>query len=345
LWDCRFCSTQKLLGVDHRHCPNCGAAQDPQWRYFPSEDDKKTVSDPKYTYAGVDKVCPFCNQPNSAAAKFCKACGGDLTGAKEAVVKDAAATALGQDVAGVVDDVAKQRWDKEQAAIRANTKKGGLSRGMIILGVLALLCVGLIGAFIFLSSSTYSVTASVTDMNWERVIVLEKFTSFQEGNWQSSVPVGAYNTSCYAKDRQEDETYTEVCGVERVDRGDGSFVERDKMCTRHRTVNVPDTYCNYTVDRWISAGEMKSIGNASEALIWPDFRPKLTAGLGAEREASRKQILNILFTTKGDKPQTFTYNPDDETIWQSFKIGQIYSVEVNRLNVPKWETLKPVEPR
>src|SRR5688572_28230933 len=36
LWDCRFCGTSKLLGLDHRHCPNCGAAQDPEWRYFPA---------------------------------------------------------------------------------------------------------------------------------------------------------------------------------------------------------------------------------------------------------------------------------------------------------------------
>ena len=39
LWDCKFCGTQKLLGVTHRHCPNCGAAQDPERRYFPAEAD------------------------------------------------------------------------------------------------------------------------------------------------------------------------------------------------------------------------------------------------------------------------------------------------------------------
>src|SRR5437762_10126400 len=74
LWDCRFCGTTKLLGVEHRHCPNCGAAQDPAWRYFPSNEDLKVVKDPKYQYAGVDKICPFCGQPNSAAANFCKDC-------------------------------------------------------------------------------------------------------------------------------------------------------------------------------------------------------------------------------------------------------------------------------
>ena len=24
LWDCSYCSAKKLLGLTHRHCPNCG---------------------------------------------------------------------------------------------------------------------------------------------------------------------------------------------------------------------------------------------------------------------------------------------------------------------------------
>jgi predicted amidophosphoribosyltransferase len=47
------------------------------------------VTDRKYQYTGVDKICPFCGQPNSAAANFCKECGGDLSAAKQAVVRAA----------------------------------------------------------------------------------------------------------------------------------------------------------------------------------------------------------------------------------------------------------------
>ena len=31
LWDCAFCGTQKLLGLQHRHCPSCGA-EDLRWK-------------------------------------------------------------------------------------------------------------------------------------------------------------------------------------------------------------------------------------------------------------------------------------------------------------------------
>ena len=44
LWDCEYCSAQKLLGVTHRFCPECGAAQNPQKRYFPPDDQKVRTS-------------------------------------------------------------------------------------------------------------------------------------------------------------------------------------------------------------------------------------------------------------------------------------------------------------
>src|SRR5713226_6822330 len=142
LWDCRFCGTKKLLAVDMRHCPNCGAAQDPQWRYFPSDADKKTLSDLHYKYAGVDIICPFCGQPNSAAAKFCKDCGGDLTNAKTAALHTNLVTGLGQDAPGVVEDVALKNAQQQQAAINAASKRRGLSRTQIVvLGIAALVIV------------------------------------------------------------------------------------------------------------------------------------------------------------------------------------------------------------
>jgi hypothetical protein len=123
LWDCRFCGTTKLLGIDHRHCPNCGAAQDPEWRYFPSDADLKVVSDPKYQYAGVDRTCPFCGQPNSAAAKFCKDCGGDLSAAKDVALKSDLQTGM-EGPAGARDDVVLQKFQREQAAIKAKSQGG-----------------------------------------------------------------------------------------------------------------------------------------------------------------------------------------------------------------------------
>ena len=30
MWDCPYCGTKHLLGLTHRHCPNCGAARSPR---------------------------------------------------------------------------------------------------------------------------------------------------------------------------------------------------------------------------------------------------------------------------------------------------------------------------
>jgi hypothetical protein len=341
LWDCRFCGTKKLLGVDHRHCPNCGAAQDPEWRYFPSEADKKTVTDPHYTYAGVDKICPFCQQPNSAAANFCKACGGDLANSKTAVLKVTVSTELGQDVAGIADDVVKQRFEKDLAP----AKKGLSRRVMAIIAVIMSACIGLCGGALGLSNSTYDSKLNVTNMSWERTISIDRYESQQGSDWRNEVPSGAYNRNCYSKDRPRQESYQEACGVERVDRGDGSFSQKTKMCTRSRTVYESDTFCTYSIDRWIHNRDLKTSGGPNEAVMWANFAPALTSGLGAEREAGRTETYKVDFQATDNAKNTYTYEPDTDAIWSTFKVGQQYSVKINRLEIPQWDTLKLLAPR
>ncbi|MDQ7024021.1 MAG: zinc ribbon domain-containing protein, partial [Anaerolineae bacterium] len=73
LWDCQFCGTKRNLGLTHRFCPNCGAPQNPDARYYPSDEDKIEVRD--HEYVGVDVTCPACGELNSAAAEFCGQCG------------------------------------------------------------------------------------------------------------------------------------------------------------------------------------------------------------------------------------------------------------------------------
>ena len=63
LWDCAYCDTTKLLALDHRHCPNCGGAQDAERRYFPSDEDKVAVED--HEFFGADWQCAACDSPNA----------------------------------------------------------------------------------------------------------------------------------------------------------------------------------------------------------------------------------------------------------------------------------------
>jgi ribosomal protein S27AE len=82
LWDCNYCGTKKLLGLTHRFCPNCGAAQADTARYFPAEEDKIEVK--QHRYSGADRICAACQTPNSAKAEFCTQCGAPLSAAAHA---------------------------------------------------------------------------------------------------------------------------------------------------------------------------------------------------------------------------------------------------------------------
>ena len=48
-------------------------------RYFPAEGEEVAVEG--HTYVGVDRECPACQTPNSAASAFCVNCGSPLDGA------------------------------------------------------------------------------------------------------------------------------------------------------------------------------------------------------------------------------------------------------------------------
>src|SRR5688572_20468405 len=85
LWDCKYCATKKLLGVTHKFCASCGAAQDANARYVPSDEEAIAVEDHEYT--GADKKCGNCQTPNAAKAEFCTQCGSPMKDAKTVALR------------------------------------------------------------------------------------------------------------------------------------------------------------------------------------------------------------------------------------------------------------------
>src|SRR5690349_14399180 len=81
LWDCDHCDAKTLLGNSQRHCPNCGAPQNPDKRYFPKPGEEKKVDG--HRFEGADRHCPACSAPMGTAAKNCTKCGSPLDGSKE----------------------------------------------------------------------------------------------------------------------------------------------------------------------------------------------------------------------------------------------------------------------
>ncbi len=115
LWDCPACETPKLLGIDHRHCPNCGNPQDPKRRYFPPEGEEIAVND--HAYHGADLKCPACETPCSAVANNCGACGAGLDAAKSVEQRS-------EQIRGERDDFAKDTAKTAKTDFKAQ-KAGG----------------------------------------------------------------------------------------------------------------------------------------------------------------------------------------------------------------------------
>ena len=115
LWDCQYCGSEKLLGVTHRFCPHCGAAQNPDTRYFPTAGEEVALHD--HVYVGVDVLCPACEAPNSAAADFCGNCSASLEDGEKARVRPGQIAAMLEQFQEDKRDLVKEKFDAEQARL------------------------------------------------------------------------------------------------------------------------------------------------------------------------------------------------------------------------------------
>jgi hypothetical protein len=289
-WDCAVCGTKALLGKTHRFCPNCGASQKPQWRYFPSDEDKVAVAD--HRFVGRDKTCPACGELNAADAKFCEKCGSPLDAAIEATTVAPQVRGLRQRFeADPARDEVKEAFDAEMARVGATAKGGGLL-GLPWWAWAAIVAVVLvvIGAVVALTA-TRSASLTVVEHSWQRTINVEQYRAVDTGSWQSGVPGDAYNRRCYQRQSGSISVPDgQTCSMERVDNGDGTFSQRQVCRTNYRNEPVYDTWCDFTVDRWTSSREVITEGTGiSPAPYWGD--PRLNCAnqrrLFCEREAGR----------------------------------------------------------
>jgi len=346
LWDCRFCGTEKLLGLDHRHCPNCGAAQDPAWRYFPAEEDMIAVED--HQYVGADRICPACSQPNSAAATYCVACGADLSTGQPAPVQTARELGVVGAASDTKRDVVLESFQAEMQRVKVEEKAQeraqpvflGLTKThLIIVGALVALAV-VVGAIVYAVTYRKQGTGTVQGVSWERVIEIEQFTAVRDEAWRDQVPGRAYNVSCRERQRGtrrvEDGSHEECRDV---DQGDGTFRRECRTVIDYSDEPVYDDFCSYTVDLWVPGRTVRAIGDDSaEAPAWPQVNLSAVSGLGAEREGDRREVYEVVIEVEGER---HTCEVPDLDTWQQFTEGRAVTLELTLTGSVDCDSLQP----
>jgi len=343
LWDCKFCGTQKLLGVTHRHCPNCGAAQDPEQRYFPAEEDMVALED--HPYVGADKICPACQQPNSAASTFCTECGADLATGVVAPTQGVREIGTGRAETDTRRDVVKDRFDAEMARVGVSQRPGrkllGLGMGAwLAIAIVALLAIG-IGVIVYAVTYRTDAEATVNALSWERAIAIESFQAVPDSAWEDDVPGDAYGLSCERRQRsmrQVPDGSHEECTD--VDQGDGSFRRECRTVQDYRDEPVYDDWCRFTVNRWAHARDVTASGAGDDPPAWPIYTLAQGSGaLGSERAgAQREQYTVVLRLGDGDE-QTCRF--DNEADWAQYRVGMAVTLKLDITGDADCATLKP----
>lgn len=330
LWDCGFCGTKGLLGLTHRCCPGCGAAQDPTRRYFPPEGEEVAVED--HPWQGADRRCPACAAPNAARSQHCTTCGAPLDGAAEVALRGTqVAGAQGfeaDDAARARSEVAAARAAREaaiaQAPVPAPARSSRWLWLVLVTAVLTLGCGGLLWAFF----AEQPLDVEVTGRSWERTVDIERLTTVRDEAWRGEVPMDARGSTCHRAQRGTRQVPDgQTCTTARVDAGDGTFRAEQRCTPRTRSEPVYDERCSFDVDRWRSANVLRSSGT-TEPPAWPAValgRPGTC--VGCEREGPRAEVYTVVVRDPEGTEHTCTL---PAARWAELEVGTHVEASVGR---------------
>ena len=319
LWDCGQCATHGLLGKTQRHCPMCGAAQDPAKRYFPEEG--KEVEVMGHHFVGADWRCTYCDAPNSAAAAFCVGCGGPKDGARNVALVQEATNASSPTPAS----------PPPAAPLAAGTQTTSTRSGGFpwLKSLMALLMVAAsVVAYLFFS--THDETAQVAEKSWSREIDVEQFTAVRSSEWCDALPSGAYQVSRSREQRSIRQVADgQDCHDVRTDKGDGTFSKTRECSTRYRDEPVYDDKCSYRINRWQVVRTARADGGASLAPAWPtpgiSNNLLATNTLGAERLGNGRENYRVQLQSSQGKRWSCDLNPGE---WETLPQGKSVTLKV-----------------
>jgi hypothetical protein len=365
LWDCPSCGTCKLLGVDHRHCPNCGAPQEENLRYFPSKEDRVATD---FRGSDPDWECNHCGTPTGSEASYCGGCGAPRGDSETVFVRSSIPSDQGE-----TGEQAAAEWNQRQG--RAPAPRAGvdddddeltklLSRWPKLARLVAglrrrpkrLIWLGLgvaLLAVLLLAVCDRKVHMQVYAHSWARVIPVERYQTISESAWCSSTPSDARIHSRVSEihhynqvpDGEDCRTVPETCSMScsNVDNGNGSFSEvcsqtcssgGTECTTRYRDEPVYADKCYYEVDRWIVVRSARTTATDLSP-VWPD-EPSYSgcAGvqIGCERLGARygTYVLHYSSLDRGDELEKFEC-AWPEPVWRATAVGTRFIGQVSRL--------------
>ena len=324
-WVCPNCSTRNPGAK--KSCLNCGAPQ-PEIVQFERAADENLVTDQeslKAAQAGADFICPYCGTRNSALAKACVQCGGDLVEARRrAAGAELQANTGPREIActncGTLNHVSRSNCSKcgsplpraaAAAQVAAVGKTGAApqkkaSRWWLWVGtgVLIVLCAGAVMLFAIPSTT---LSATVADVRWETSVPLQEIRAVHYSNESGSPPSGAYDVSCNTESR-------EVCQERVVDQGNG-FGEVVEDCH-----DESEQYCSYSVDEWATIQTYTLEGHDNSPVF---AQPSIAGG---QRLGDQTAEFTVIFATEDGQK---TYSPSDASDYSQFRMGSTWTLSLN----------------
>jgi len=310
IWQCAFCNTQNPGPI--KSCTSCGAPQPENVEFLQVDEEQfnfiKDEALIRMAKAGPDIHCPFCGTRNRAVEDVCKQCGGDLSWQGKQ-------RESGQRVRTITEAQAPQRPPAQEAEVE---KKGKIPLIAILIG-LGVIAACIITLVMFLR--TDDVTATVSDVQWERTIAIEAFTTVTESDWWDEIPEDAEVTTCSMVFRYNSEepqpNATEVCGEPYVEDTGTGLGEVVQDCT----YEVYDDYCEYTMMAWVEVDAVTESGRDLSP-TWPTvfLEPD-------QREGARTEAYTINFRDGND---TYRFTTRDAQFFTKAVIGSRWTLQINQ---------------
>jgi hypothetical protein len=131
----------------------------------------------------------------------------------------------------------------------------------------------------------------VMEQRWRRAIAIEEWKEVEKETWQRDLPSGARTLGC--RDKQYETRRIEdgqECSTKRIDKGDGTFEEREECRTKYREEPVMRTWCRYAIFQWTEVDRKVAQTTDGSEPAWP-AATDLPKG---RREGKREEVFELV---------------------------------------------------